>query len=53
MIAALPIRNTTFDSTLSKLSDATRCTSAMSLLMRETTSPNFRCAQNRGDRVCR
>ena len=42
MMAALPIRNTTFESTLSRLSAETRCTSAISLLMRETTSPSFR-----------
>ena len=53
MMAALPIRNTTFESTLNKLSAETRCTSAISLLMRETTSPSFLRAQKRGESVCR
>ena len=52
-MAALPIRKTTLESTLNKLSAAIRCTSAMSLFMREITSPSFLRAQNRGDSVCK
>jgi hypothetical protein len=53
MMPTLPARKTTFESTLSRLSAETRCTSAMSLLMRDTTSPSLVCAQKRGDNVCR
>ena len=53
MMAALPTRNTTLERTLSRLSAETRCTSAISLLMRETTSPILVRAQKRGESDCR
>ena len=53
MIAAAPIRKTTFESTLNRLSAAIRWTSEMSLLIRETTSPNLLRTQNRGESICK
>ena len=49
IMTELPMRKTTFDKTLSRLSAEIRCTSEISLLMREITSPSFAFAQKRGE----